>query len=356
MADDTQDHALDLMAQGRPKDAAAFLRRRIESGRGGLLARILFVRALIACGEGQLAFAVAQETARINPEVAVAASILGEALLAMSLPGPAIGEFQRALRLDPYLVEARFQLGAAWLMAGEPGKALDEFALVPSGTITNLDDWISEAKALKEKPRAAPGYVRHLFDEFSADYDERMKGSLGYRAPELLRELKDMTLPGTRKLDILDLGCGTGLSGLAFHDVAARIDGIDLSPQMVIKARARNVYANLSVADIETALAEGPSYDLILAADTLVYLGDLAPVFTGASARLRYGGFFLFTVEAKEGEGFELGPKRRWRHSDPYLREVAAKSGFSVAGMLQCVPRTEAGEPVPGLAVALSRA
>jgi predicted TPR repeat methyltransferase len=355
MTDDTQDHALELMAQGRPKDAAAFLRRRIESGRGGLLARILLVRALIACGETQLALGVAQETARINPEVAVAVSVVGEVLLAMGVPAPAIGEFQRALRLDPHLVEARFQLGAAWLMAGEPEKALEAFALVPQGTITNLAEWISEAKALKVKPRAAPGYVRHLFDQFSADYDERMRGHLVYRAPEILRELKDMTLPGTGKLDILDLGCGTGLSGLAFQDVAARLDGIDLSPQMVIKARSRNLYSNLAVADIETALAEGPHYDLILAADTLVYLGDLAPVFAGASARLKNGGFFLFTVEAKEGEGFELGPKRRWRHSDPYLRELAAKSGFGVAGMLQCVPRTEAGEPVAGFAVALNK-
>ena len=64
---------------------------------------------------------------------------------------------------------------------------------------------------------------------------------------------------------------------------------------------------------------------------------------------------FLFTVESKDGEGFELGPKRRWRHSEHYLRGEAAKAGFAVAGLLTCAPRSEAGQPVAGFAVALRR-
>jgi predicted TPR repeat methyltransferase len=110
------------------------------------------------------------------------------------------------------------------------------------------------------------------------------------------------------------------------------------------------------VADIEIWLNEsGNEFDLILAADTLVYLGDLAPVFAGAAARLKPDGFFLFTVEKHESEGYELGPKRRWRHSESYLTSEAFKAGFSVAGLLECVPRMEAKRPVDGFAVALMR-
>src|SRR6201999_4397445 len=97
---------------------------------------------------------------------------------------------------------------------------------------------------------------------------------------------------------------------------AGRLDGIDLSPAMIEKARARGIYDGLVVGDIETALVG--RYDLILAADTLVYLGDLGPLFAAVADHLAPGGFFLFTTEAKDGEGFELGPKRRWRHSLPY--------------------------------------
>ncbi|HEY0301104.1 MAG TPA: hypothetical protein VGC36_07230, partial [Rhizomicrobium sp.] len=98
--------------------------------------------------------------------------------------------------------------------------------------------------------------------------------------------------------------------------------------------------------------AGGADYDLVLAADTLVYLGDLAPTFAGVARRLKPGGFFLFTVETSSGPDFELGPKRRWRHSDSYLRKIAA--AFDVAGIVACAPRSEANVPVDGLAVALS--
>ena len=94
---------------------------------------------------------------------------------------------------------------------------------------------------------------------------------------------------------------------------------------------------------------------MVLAADTLVYLGDLVAPFRGASARLKKGGFFLFTVEKKPGEGFELGPKRRYRHSEAYLRQEADRAGLEVMGLLDCSPRQEAKSPVEGLAVALQR-
>ncbi len=86
------------------------------------------------------------------------------------------------------------------------------------------------------------------------------------RAPQILRELFDLVMPGRERLTILDLGCGTGLAGVAFKDVAALLDGVDLSPEMIEKARARKLYDNLIVGDIETALEQTGQYDLLLAA------------------------------------------------------------------------------------------
>ena len=181
-----------------------------------------------------------------------------------------------------------------------------------------------------------------------------MIGQLAYAAPQILSDLADLVMHGRDGLAILDLGCGTGLAGALFKSRAARLDGIDLSPAMVEKARSRHVYDSLVVGDIETALAG--AYDLVLAADTLVYLGDLAPLFGAVAARLRPDGYFLFTTEAKAGNGFELGPKRRWRHSEAYLREQAAMAGLAVAGLVAASPRTEANQPVSGFAVALTGA
>ena len=342
--------AEELIAQGRARLAAEQLRARLAAGRGGLLARLTLVKALLAAGDIGEALAEARESAALNPGVALAALALGEALLAKGMLPAAIAELRRASRLDPALDEARFLTAKAWLEAGEAANALAIFEnLEPT---PERDTLMARARVIATAPRSDAGYVRHLFDQFSADYDSRMLGQLEYAAPQILKDLADLVMPGRENLAVLDLGCGTGLTGLLFKHRAARLNGIDLSPAMIAKARARGIYESLVVGDIETALSG--QHDLILAADTLVYLGDLAALFAAVAEHLVSGGFFLFTTEAKDGQGFELGPKRRWRHSEAYLREAASHAGFSIAGLISASPRSEAHQPVPGYAVALT--
>ncbi|HWU55570.1 MAG TPA: methyltransferase domain-containing protein [Rhizomicrobium sp.] len=340
-----------LIASGRAQDAARELRARLEAGRGGLLARLTLVKALLAAGDIQGALGEAREAVSLNPSVADAVLALGEALLAADALPTAIAELQRALRLEPELTRARELIALAWLRCGEADKALEYLNSLENPPA----DMIAACHAIKTASRSDPGYVRHLFDQFSADYDERMIGHLAYAAPQILFELANMIMPGRGNMSILDLGCGTGLAGAVFRPLAARLDGVDLSPAMIEKARVRNIYDHLAVQDLTTALGEGLPYDLILAADTLVYLGDLKPVFEAAFIRLAPDGYFLFTVEKADGEGFELGPKRRWRHSETYLRKLAQEAGFSVSGFVAAAPRCEANTPVEGFAVALAR-
>jgi predicted TPR repeat methyltransferase len=356
MEDDPLALADTWMAAGRAAEAAQMIRTLIESGRGGFLARAMLVRALLAAQDMPAALAEAREAAMLNPGIATAQSLLGEALLQSEMLPAAIGEFQRALRLDPGLAEARLGLGRAWLRAGEAQKALEIFADLTPDDAPLLDSHRAEAQRMLAAPRSDAGYVRHLFDQFSGDYDQRMLGNLAYAAPQILRALADLVMAGRTGLSILDLGCGTGLAGVAFRDLADRLDGIDLSPAMIEKARARGLYDSLVVGDLESALAAGHShYDLILAADTLVYLGELDAVFAGVSRRLAQNGFFLFTIEKQDEGDFTLGPKRRWRHSPDYVKALAAGAGLTVAGLVACAPRTEANVPVEGLAVALTR-
>lgn len=341
-----------LIASGRADQAVRDLRARLAAGRGGLLARITLVRALLAANDLGGALEEAREAVSLNPGVAPAVLALGEALLAAEALPTAIAELQRALRLDPDLPRVRELIATAWLKAGEADKALENLhALEPTPQIASM---IAAAGRIKTASRSDAGYVRHLFDQFSADYDARMIGQLSYAAPQILLDLASMVMPGREDLRVLDLGCGTGLAGAVFKPLAATLDGVDLSPAMIEKAKARGIYDGLTVGDLERALAAtGPAYDLILAADTLVYLGDLRPVFEGVRKRLAPDGYFLFTTEAAT-EGFELGPKRRWRHSDGYLRAAAQGAGLSVAGIVSAAPRHEANQPVDGFAVALT--
>ena len=269
----------------------------------------------------------------------------------------AIAELERAVALEPDSRAARLALGTAWLEAGEADKAivtLSPLIRPRSAYRAVAKRKLEQAEQLRELQRSPPAYVRHLFDQFSHQYDRQMVEDLAYCAPVILRRLAGLLGCAPCTVDILDLGCGTGLAGEYFRPLARRLDGIDLSPRMIAEAKRKRIYDRLAVGDIEVFLgARGRNYDLLIAADTLVYFGDLSAVFRGAKRRLRPGGWFLFTVERHIAGGFALGPKRRYRHSADYIRESAGESGLDCMGLIDCVPRKDAGEPVDGFAIAL---
>jgi predicted TPR repeat methyltransferase len=126
---------------------------------------------------------------------------------------------------------------------------------------------------------------------------------------------------------------------------------------MLVQAGKRGVYDRLEEGDLLTPLNRAPAaWDLILAADVLVYLGDLRPVFAGAARALKPGGLFAFTVERSADEGWALGPRGRFLHGEGYLREGAQAAGLAVAHLARAELRRERGDPVAGFVTVLERA
>jgi len=348
-----------LIEAGRAGDVVARCEALLAAGRGGALTRLALARALLSLGRTDEALAVLREATLLAPSSPDVAIAMGEALAATGALPTAIAEFQRALRLDPASAAAHLHIAQLWLDAGEPDKAAAEIAAAEN---LGAEPVLIAARraaigAQRLLSRSSAPYVRHLFDQFAADYDERMRARLGYSAPETLRDLCGLLLGPPRKaLSILDLGCGTGLSGVAFADFAARLIGVDLSPGMLAKARSLSLYDELLIADVEELPGALTGFDVVVAADVLVYLGDLAKVFAQVRARINAQGLWAFTTEKSESGDFALGPKRRYRHSETYLRRLAAAHGFEVASLIECATRHEAGIPVPTLAAILRRA
>ncbi len=158
-----------------------------------------------------------------------------------------------------------------------------------------------------------------------------------------------------KRLDILDLGCGTGLCGPLLRPIAGTLCGVDLSPAMIEKAKARGVYDRLEVCDLVQALRKMPrSFDLLVAADVLIYFGDMMPTFEAAAEALRPGGLFAFTVESGNVDRYELEQKtRRYVHSKSYLQRLASMFGFKEESFEEIVIRMNAGVPVAGYLVLL---
>ena len=186
-----------------------------------------------------------------------------------------------------------------------------------------------------------------------------MLEKLQYRAHLHLRALAERVLPRlTPPWRILDLGCGTGLVGEAFKDLAAggHLAGLDIAPRMIEAARARGLYDDLILGDLETVLhAQGAAYELILAADTMIYLGDLAPAFSGVAKRLEPDGFYIFAVESAADGEWQQTPANRFRHSTAYVKAEAMRAGLVFVDAMDCTLRFEASTPVTGLAVALQK-
>ena len=196
--------------------------------------------------------------------------------------------------------------------------------------------------------------VAGLFDRYADLFDEHLRGKLEYRAPELLADAIRATNPA-KPLDILDLGCGTGLCGPLLRPLAAMLAGVDLSPAMIDKARERNVYDRLQAADLlEEMKAHPQAYDLLVAADVLMYLGDLAPVFEAATGGLRPDGLFAFSVEATAADRFAFNRQtHRFAHSEQYIRHLANIFGFEVVSLAPTQVRKEAGKPVDAFCIVL---
>ena len=309
-----------------------------------------------------------EAVARFNEALALKSDLLeahagrATALLEMDRPEEALAGFDAALRINP-------RHAISWNNRGNALAAKRRFeeALQSYDKALAIQPDLPQASAnrdnvlfmLHRTGRCPPGYMIRLFDDFAAHYDETMVNTLSYRAHLHLRDLAQRVLPRlTPPWRILDLGCGTGLVGEAFKDltVGGRLDGIDLAPRMIEAARARGIYSDLILGDLETVLANsGPSYELMLAADTMIYLGDLSACFAGVAKRLEPGGFYLFAVESSDGEGWQQTSMNRFRHSEAYLRSEAARAGLEFVELTQCTLRHESNWPVDGFAVALRK-
>jgi predicted TPR repeat methyltransferase len=396
LSDALPDKAQALFMAGRLDEAAALYRQRLQERPHDIEANQALGFIYFQARQFELAQYFAGEALKLDPTYLDGFRLRGMALMQLGRVTPALQCFAQGLALKPDSVELLVNHATALLELKRLDEALAGFDRVVALDPGNAVGWNNRANTLvglkrleeaaecygralqirpdletaksnrflvllqlKKVSRIADFALRDMFDEVATRFDQLMVDGLDYRGHLHLRTLADAKLPPSKPpMRILDLGCGTGLVGDAFKDLAAggRLDGIDLAPRMIDVARKRGIYDDLILGDLETVLAAaGSSYDLIVSADTMVYLGDLAPTFKGVFNRLSAGGFYLFAVESKDGPGWEQTDVSRFRHSEAYLKEEAARSGLEYFAQMDCTLRYEREEPVPGFAVALQK-
>jgi predicted TPR repeat methyltransferase len=214
------------------------------------------------------------------------------------------------------------------------------------------------AEKLSSMPQA---YVRALFDQYAPRFETALVDDLDYRGPALLFKAVLAARHAVRKPAFfkraIDLGCGTGLAASAFAREVDHFTGIDLSPRMIEKARSTGLYAELAVADMLEGLRGRPdaSTELVLAADAMVYVADLASLLCEANRVLGAGGLLAFTVETHDGDGVILGEGLRYAHSADYVRASIRDAGLALSQLEVLSARNEDNAPVPGLVVVAAK-
>lgn len=199
-------------------------------------------------------------------------------------------------------------------------------------------------------------YIASLFDEYAPRFDRHLTEKLGYDVPQTLAAVVGRVRPDGA-LRILDIGCGTGLAGAALAHRKSWLEGVDLSAAMIAQAQGKNLYDRLHAGDMLAYMRNhGDTFDLIIAADVLVYTGDLRPAFTAARPLLAPDGLFLFSLQDGAAPGtFTLGADHRYTYSPDYVRACAAEAGFDVMEITPSRLRRDAGRDVMGLICLLKK-
>ena len=168
-------------------------------------------------------------------------------------------------------------------------------------------------------------YVKNLFDDFAERFDDSLVQKLDYKLPFLMKELILKLDPTRNKFKkVIDLGCGTGLSGKGLRDISDNLTGIDLSINMVAKSRELEVYDHLIVGDIiDTLSTSTEKYDLFIALDVFIYVGELTKFFKTVRDCCNKNAFFIFSIETQVGDGYSLLKSARYSHSEEYVLKTA---------------------------------
>jgi predicted TPR repeat methyltransferase len=172
----------------------------------------------------------------------------------------------------------------------------------------------------KEPPKQ---YVKNLFDDYAHRFNNALVNNLQYSLPFIIKEL--ILKSNSEKFqykNVIDLGCGTGLAGKDLREISSNLRGVDISENMISESEKLNIYDTLIVGDIVEKLnASQDKFDLLVALDVLIYIGDVQSTFKAVHNSCEPDSLFVFSIEIQNENGYSLLKSSRYAHSDEYIMD-----------------------------------
>jgi predicted TPR repeat methyltransferase len=304
-------------------------------------------------GDQDEALACFQKAVELAPDMAEAWNNLGVAQDEFNLIEKAPESYRKAIELRPDYTSAHFNLGISLQKLGRFKEAEKHYhKVLEARPDDEAAQFMLQSLGTSAAPDAAPvEHVRRIFDRCAGTFERILVKDLEYKTPELLFELVRPHL--TAEMNVLDLGCGTGLGAQLYRPFAEKLTGVDVSPKMLKKAAEKKIYNRLEVFDILQDWAFPQNFDLIYSSDVFVYFGNLDTIIRSASSYLVYGGIIAFSVERLEenNKEYQLFPSGRYAHSRTYIQNCLKLHGLQLLEEIRSDIRKESGNQVKGLLI-----
>jgi len=250
--------------------------------------KILSVIYFFSQGNIQEALETLNMLVKRNPRDALLFNMLGGCYASIGDSEMAIANYQKALEFEP------------------------EYP-IPKHMFNSLTGHTS-----KEPPKQ---YVKNLFDDYAYRFNDALVNNLQYNLPFIIKELiLQSNSEKSKYKNVIDLGCGTGLAGKDLRYISSNLTGVDISENMISEAKKLDIYDTLIVGDIVEKLnASQDKFDLLLALDVLIYIGDVQSIFKAVHKSCEPDSLFVFSVEIQDENGYSLLKSSRYAHSDEYI-------------------------------------
>jgi len=306
------------------------------------------------CGLLESAVISYKKAIHLEPEDTECRYNLANCFLALDRPHEAIVEFNSVLKLDPLHQSALNNLAYSYHREGVMDQAIYYYKrlLEVNPAHCSADHMVASLTG-QQRASAPLSYVQEVFDNYSIHYEDSLLHKLHYTLPQQLQSFISLSSGKDSFIRAIDIGCGTGLLGAVLRATTKILDGIDLSPKMIEIAEQKNLYDNLITGDINTmaGILENKSYDLLVAADVLTYIGDLVPTFQAAYSIASSESVFFFSVENLEESFTEpvLRKSGRFAHSQSYVKRAALQTGWQTVQFQNIDLRKESGKWIKGV-------
>ena len=256
--------------------------------------------------------------------------------------------FFKAIELKPDYAEAYFNMGKLFKKLGKINDAIKYFEktlkLNPQDQLgANLELAILGKKQI---PKKTPlDYMQNFYKFKSKTWDNFETNK--YYGRKLIEVAFKKNHSKEKRIDILDLGCGTGGLANFLNSYSKTLTGVDSSKDILNLAEKINFYDSLYNKEIESYLSEiSIQYDSIVASAVMIHFFDLDSIFSLINDSLKINGKFIFSVFESTVKDKVLNSFLMYSHSDNYITSLADRLKFKIIYRQTGIHEYHKGTPI----------